>query len=186
MLTDRYSDALVYAALTHRGQVRKGTATPYLSHLLAVSSLVMEHEGGEDEAIGGLLHDVIEDVGPAEAPIIAARFGDAVLQIVLGCTDAAVFPKPPWRERKERYLAHLDSAPPSVLLVSCCDKLHNATAILNDLDRIGPGVFERFTAGRDGTLWYYRSLADVFVRLGTLPASRLARAVEQIERKAAA
>jgi GTP pyrophosphokinase len=181
MLTDRYSDALAYAALVHRNQVRKGTNIPYLSHLLAVSSLVLEHDGDEDEAIGGLLHDVVEDVGRAEVPVISRRFGDRVLQIVLGCTDSDVLPKPPWRERKERYIAHLAFAAPSVLLVSCCDKLHNATAILNDLEHVGPAVFDRFTAGRDGTLWYYRMLADAFARRGARPAARLAEIVSRIE-----
>lgn len=184
MLTDRYSDALSYAALVHRGQVRNGTNIPYISHLLAVSSLVLEHDGDEDEAIAGLLHDVVEDVGRAEVPVISRRFGDRVLEIVLGCTDSDVLPKPPWRERKQRYLAHLDSATPSVLLVSCCDKLHNATAILNDLDQVGPAVFKRFTAGRDGTLWYYHMLADAFARRGARPAARLAEVVSRIEAKA--
>lgn len=186
MLTDRYSEALIYAAAKHRGQVRKGTAIPYLSHVLAVSSLVMEHDGDEDESIAGLLHDIIEDVGKTEAPTISARFGDRVLDIVLGCTDAETFPKPPWRERKERYLAHLDSAGSSILLVSCCDKLHNATAILNDLERVGAAVFDRFTAGRDGTLWYYRTLAATFDRLGSRPAHRLREVVDRIETTAAA
>ena len=170
----------------HRDQVRKGTSIPYLSHLLAVSSLVMEHDGDEDEAIAGLLHDVVEDVGRDQAPAIAQRFGARVLDIVLGCTDADRFPKPPWRERKERYLTHLDTAPASVLLVSCCDKLHNATAILHDLERIGPAVFERFTAGREGTLWYYRRLADTFTRLGAPPAARLGVVVARLEGAAAA
>lgn len=181
MLTDRYSTALAYAALKHRGQVRKGTSIPYLSHLLAVSGLVMEYDGDEDEAIAGLLHDVIEDVGREEAPVIQARFGARVLDIVLGCTDSDTFPKPPWRERKERYLAHLEEASASVRLVSCCDKVHNATAILSDLDRVGPAVFERFTAGRDGTLWYYRGLADKFLKTNVLPARRLAEIVGRIE-----
>jgi GTP pyrophosphokinase len=186
VLTDRYSEALAYAALMHRGQVRKGSGIPYLSHPLAVSSLVMEHGGDEDEAIAGLLHDVIEDVGGAEAPVIEARFGGRVLQIVLGCTNSDAFPRPPWRERKERYLVHLASATPSVLLVSCCDKLHNATAILGDLEAIGPAVFQRFTAGRDGTLWYDRSLSEAFARIGAPPAARLTETVERIERKSAA
>ena len=181
LLTARYTDALAYAADRHRSQFRKSTQIPYLSHLLAVSSLVMEYGGDEDEAIAGLLHDVIEDVGSEEAPEIERRFGARVLEIVRGCTDADTFPKPPWRERKERYLARLEGASVSIRLVSCSDKLHNARAILTDLDRIGPSVFERFTAGREGTLWYYRSLADAFLRLQTPPARWLAKTVAGIE-----
>src|SRR3954470_1989487 len=115
----RFRDALVYAAELHVDQVRKGSDTPYVAHLLAVTSLVLEHGASEDEAIAALLHDAIEDQGGAATrEEIRRRFGDAVTAIVDGCTDADVIPKPPWRARKEAYVAHVRTAPPSVRLVS--------------------------------------------------------------------
>jgi GTP pyrophosphokinase len=163
-------EALAYAAEAHDGQVRKGTAIPYLAHLIGVCALVVEFGGDEDQAIAGLLHDVIEDCGEAHRAAIRRRFGDRVADIVEGCTDGvpdASGEKPPWRARKVAYLRHLRDAPADTLLVSICDKLYNARAIAGDLRTLGPDVFKRFNGGRDGTLWYYPALLEVFAaRLG--------------------
>jgi (p)ppGpp synthase/HD superfamily hydrolase len=172
ILSARFSDALAFAARLHAQQMRKETTIPYISHLLAVASLVLEHSGCEDEAIAALLHDAIEDQG-AQYPggvtalraEITSQFGESVIAIVNGCTDAEVIPKPPWRARKEAYIKHLQGAPSAVLLVSACDKLHNIRAILMDYRKHGEAVFERFNGKKEGTLWYYRALVEGSARL---------------------
>jgi GTP pyrophosphokinase len=186
-LTERFEEALVYAARLHARQIRKGTAIPYVSHLLAVASLVLENGGVEDEAIAALLHDAVEDQGGAATrEEIRRRFGESVAVIVDGCTDTETTPKPPWRERKERYVAHIADAPASVRLVSASDKLHNARSILSDLRSSGDAVWQRFTGGREGTLWYYRSLVEAFRAHGSSPlVEELTRTVAEIERLAA-
>ncbi|CAB3806897.1 hypothetical protein LMG28138_05857 [Pararobbsia alpina] len=164
--------------------MRKGTQIPYTSHLLGVASLVLENGGDEEQAIAGLLHDAIEDVGPHVAPTISGMFGDRVLRIVEGCTDGvpdASGHKPDWRTRKETYLAHLERAEPDVLLVSASDKLYNARAIVTDLHTIGRAVFERFTAGEAGTLWYYGELSRIFAeRLPGALSMEIARTVDSM------
>ena len=183
MLTTRFEQALQYAIIVHTGQVRKGTQIPYISHLLAVTSIVLEHGATEDEAIGALLHDAGEDAG-GEARIadIAARFGDAVAAIVRGCSDTTTTdPKPPWRQRKEAYIAHLHEASAAMILVSAADKLHNARAIVADLINEGPSVFERFSSSPEQTLWYYRQLATIFNNRKAPPAKALESAVSQME-----
>jgi len=169
-LSDRYADAVTYAADAHAGQTRKGTAIPYISHPIAVSALVIEHGGSEVQAIAALLHDVLEDCGAHHRPVIAKRFGAGVLSIVEGLTDGlpdANGEKPPWRQRKEAYLAHLAATPAEIVLVSACDKVHNATAIADDHAVIGEKVFERFSQPKASTVWYYRELARVIAeRLG--------------------
>jgi ADP-ribosylglycohydrolase len=166
-LTSRFDEALAFASRLHREQTRKGTDTPYVSHLLGVASLALEHGASEDEAIAALLHDAVEDQGgePTRA-LIEKQFGKAVADIVVGCTDTDVTPKPPWRQRKEAYVAHLAHAPASVLLVSASDKLHNARAILADYRSVGEALWTRFTGGKEGTLWYYRSLVTAFSQAG--------------------
>jgi GTP pyrophosphokinase len=160
-LTSRFREALVYAAELHAGQTRKASGTPYVAHLLGVTSIALEHGADEDEAIAALLHDAVEDQGgQATADEIRRRFGDRVVEIVLGCTDADTIPKPPWRERKERYIAHIEEASPSVWLVAAADKLYNARSILADFRHLGDAVWSRFNGGKEGTLWYYRTLAD--------------------------
>ena len=115
--------------------------------------------------MAGLLHDAIEDAGAQQEAVILERFGPRVASIVRVCTDADTLPKPPWRARKEAYIKHLVNAYPDALLVSACDKLHNARAICTDLRAHGPAVYDRFTGGQDGTLWYYQALSDVFSRV---------------------
>lgn len=183
---EKFERALIYAARLHADQARKGTGTPYVTHLLAVAALVGENGGTEDEAVAALLHDAPEDRGGEERlEDIRARFGEEVAGIVSGCTDAFEDPKPPWRERKERYLAHLAGAPPSVRLVSSADKLHNARSVLADYRALGEGLWDRFTGGREGTLWYYRAVAGTLTAAGggRIP-DELGRVVEELHRLA--
>ena len=175
---DRLSQGVAFALTIHAAQTRKGTDTPYISHLLAVAGIVLEHGGDEDQAIAALLHDAVEDQGAHQEPVIAARFGPRVARIVRGCTDADTLPKPPWHARKQAYLDHLAEAGPDVLLVSAADKLHNARAICADLKQHGAAVFDRFKGGQDGTLWYYIELVQRFRWLMPGPlTSELAAAV---------
>jgi (p)ppGpp synthase/HD superfamily hydrolase len=165
--SERLAAAFTYAAAQHRSQVRKGTTIPYVTHLMGVASLVGEYGGSEDEMIAGLLHDAVEDTGgePVQREI-ERRFGDAVAAIVHGCTDdASGGEKAPWLDRKKNYVRRAATEPLGTARVSACDKLHNLRTILTDLRQAGPSVFDRFKAGRTGTLWYYRALADVFVAI---------------------
>jgi GTP pyrophosphokinase len=162
----RLADAFAYAAMQHAHQRRKATRVPYVTHLLAVASLVGEHGGGEEEMMAALLHDAVEDTGGQPiADEIARRFGPQVARLVEGCTDdASGGPKAPWIERKTNYLRHAAEEELGVLRISAADKLHNLRTILTELrdPAVGTTVFERFRAGRDGTAWYYRSLAAIF------------------------
>jgi (p)ppGpp synthase/HD superfamily hydrolase len=161
--------------------MRKGTTIPYISHLMSVAALVLEHGGNEDQAIAGLLHDGPEDQG-GEKTLAEVRemFGDAVASIVADCTDAWTEPKPAWRPRKEAYLAKLPGKPTGSLLVSLADKTHNAEAILFDYRVLGDRLWDRFNGGRAGTRWYYGALADIFAKAmpGRL-ADRLTRATAE-------
>jgi (p)ppGpp synthase/HD superfamily hydrolase len=164
-LGPRFVRAFTFAAEKHKGQMRKASTIPYITHLMGVASLVLEAGGDEDLAIGALLHDVVEDCGGATMlKEVRRRFGKRVAKVVDGCTDADTYPKPPWRERKEQYIRHLKSADADTKLVSAADKLNNVRSILSDYRVIGESVWSRFNGGRDGTLWYYRALLDVFLR----------------------
>lgn len=191
-LTRRFSDALEYARMAHDGQVRKGTSIPYLYHLLAVSSLVLEYGGNEDQAIAGLLHDVLEDCGEHHSDEISQRFGAAVLAIVKDCTDGTAGEKAAaqtldqkrtsWWKRKLTYIDHLRKEPDASLVVSGCDKLHNALAILADLEdpSVGQAVFDRFTGGLDGTLRYYASISALLDERKAPMARRFGEVVDRM------
>jgi len=169
VLGDRFTEALVGATRLHAKQWRKGTDVPYIAHLLGVTSIALEFGASEDEGIAALLHDAIED---APSPLgaewvrrwIRFRFGEPVLEIVEGCTDADTQPKPPWLDRKTAYIKHVASAPKSVVLVSASDKLHNARAILTDYRQVGDRLWDRFSsdAGKKGVIGYYRGLVGAF------------------------
>lgn len=166
-MSDRFAEALAMANELHGDQVRKGTKVPYVSHLLIVAGTVLQNGGDEDEAVAALLHDTVEDCGGK--PVmekIRQRFGDKIADLVDGCTETDIRPKPPWRERKERYIENIKSANPSVRLISCADKLHNATSILFDYRRVGEKVWDRFNAGKSDSLWFYTSMVDALRAAG--------------------
>jgi len=170
VLTDLFDRALLYATHVHGGQVRKGSSTPYVAHLMAVSATVLEYGGDEDLAIAALLHDSVEDQGGAgRLEDVRNRFGKRVAKIVAACSDsmantAAGEKKPDWHTRKMAYIKHLKTADEDILRVSLADKVHNARAILRDLRKpeIGKKIWSRFSQPREETLWYYRGLAKVF------------------------
>lgn len=177
-ITGRFEDAFRYAAEAHAGQRRKGTDTPYIAHLMAVTALVLEDGGDEDEAIAALLHDAVEDQGGRERlDDIRARFGERVARIVEGCTDSFTTPKPPWFERKQQYVEHARHASADVARVSAADKVQNAGAILRDYRASGDKVWKRFNASREQILWYYRALVDAFAEAG---GGRLVRELDRI------
>jgi GTP pyrophosphokinase len=190
--TSRYEQALAFAAWIHQQQVRKGSGVPYIAHLIAVSSLVIENRGSEDEAIGALLHDAIEDQaqrfgGSAVLRmLIQDRFGENVVAIVDGCTDSDRNPKPPWRKRKEAFISRLANADDSVVLVAACDKLHNARSLLDDLRENCGDIWGLFKGGKAGSLWYYRSLEQTLrsARAPLRVVNELDRVVNELEQLA--
>jgi (p)ppGpp synthase/HD superfamily hydrolase len=182
-LGPRFLRAFLFAAEIYAGQRRKASTVPYIAHLMGVASLVLEAGGDEDLAIAGLLHDVVEDCGGAPMmKEVRRRFGKRVANIVEGCTDTDIDPKPPWRARKENYLRHLRRADQDTRLVSAADKLHNVRSILTDYRDAGESIWARFNGGRDGTLWYYRVLLEEFLRRKPNRITReLALAVNDLE-----
>jgi len=160
----RFEEAVLYATRTHALQARKGGTVPYLAHLFAVASLVMEDGGSENETIAALLHDAGEDQGgEPRVRDIEARFGKPVADIVLACSDTLKIPKPPWKERKSAYVAHLADASPGALRVSLADKIHNARSMAADHAQVGDALWERFTVKTRGPHEQYcRALSAAF------------------------
>lgn len=183
LLSNKFEEALVYATRLHGKQVRKTTSIPYISHLLSVSALVLEDGGSEEEAIAALLHDGIEDQGGDKTrQEIYRKFGTEVGDIVQACTESDIQPKPPWKERKQASIEKLRSANDRVRRVVIADKLHNARSILADLYRYGDAVWSRFKGGKDGTLWFYRSLIAADRENGfSFLTDQLERVVVQLE-----
>lgn len=187
-ITPRFTSALVAAAELHAGQRRKGLGPPYIAHLLGVTAIAFDFGANEDEAIGALLHDAIEDAPPSLGvegvrALIREHFGIAVLDIVEGCTDSDVTPKPPWRARKEHYITHLAEATASTLLVSASDKLHNVRSIVRDYRVLHEAVWKRFSpeAGKAGTIGYYRGLVSAFRRRQADGTPQFPRLIDELD-----
>ncbi len=180
----RYAEALLWAEQLHREQRRKGKPIPYISHLIAVSALVWEDGGTEDQAIAALLHDAMEDAHQNHASI-TERFGEAVADIVRDCTDTAPDweggEKEPWLVRKLRFLRRLAQFSDTSLLVIAADKAHNARDMVLDARR-DPAMWSRFNAGLEGSAWYLLRMHQSLSR--RLPESRstalLAEAVQEL------
>ncbi len=188
VISARFTDALGVAAEIHAGQRRKGNGPPYVAHVMAVTAVAFEYGATEDEAIAALLHDAIEDAprglgADGVRAVIRERFGEPVLHIVEGCTDADSYPKPPWRARKEAYIAHLAEADASTLLVSASDKLHNVRTIIRDFRQFGDLVWTRFSAaaGMIGTIGYYRGLVTAFKARASVATPAFRRLLDELD-----
>lgn len=180
-LTSRFETALDFAFQLHKNQYRKGSNIPYISHLLAVTAIVIENGGSENQAIAALLHDAVEDQGGYDTlQKIKEMFGSEVAEIVEGCTDAFTDPKPEWEGRKKAYLKKLKQSSDSILLVSLADKVHNARSLLQDLQSEEKNVWKKFNGGKEGTLWYYQSLVEI---LNTSPYPYLTSELRQVVKK---
>ena len=183
-LTEQFDEALAYAAELHRNQTRKGGDIPYLGHLLSVASLVIEAGGSQTQAIAALLHDAAEDQGGQQTLAeIGRKFGPEVADIVAQCSDTFEEPKPPWQERKERYIEHLGEASEDTILVSLADKLDNARAILRDFREHGDELWQRFSVhDPQKHLWYYKSLLKVYEQRNTTwLVAELRRVLDELE-----
>lgn len=185
-LTDRFADALVYAEGKHRTQIRKGGDIPYFGHLMSVASLVINDSGTEDQAIAALLHDAVEDQGgPPTLQEIREKFGDDVARIVDECSETDEVPKPPWLERKQRYIEHLGQVSEATLKVSVADKLDNARSMLRDYHQHGSKLWERFNRKNPHDhLWYYNSLLAAYRsrNLDSWMVDELGRVIAELER----
>jgi hypothetical protein len=153
-------EALAFVADKFRYRRRKGSDTPYLTHLLAVAALVGEHDGSEEQIVAALLHDTLEDLEDVAREDLERLFGEDVAGMVEALSDTTVHPKPDWRTRKTQYIERLAEEGPWVKLISAADKLHNLRCLLRDLDRHGEQVLERFNSGRADQVWYYRSVVE--------------------------
>ncbi len=187
-LSPAFEAALQFSATVHQGQFRKGTQVPYISHPLAVASIVLEYGGDEDAAVAALLHDSVEDCGvdPVE---IRNRFGDKAANIVVACSDSLEkdsASKAGWRIRKEAHLEHMETVPSPALLVLAADKLHNVRSIVKDIREIGPRIWDRFKGGKDGTLWYQDAVLEILKKRGQhrVLVDELARSVAELQRLA--
>ena len=160
----RLADAVSFALEAHAAQTRKGTRIPYVSHLLQVAGLVLEHGGDAEQAIAAVLHDAIEDCEDVDAETLRARFGESVTEIVVQCSDVLPGDRPdaksPWLERKRRYVAQLARADTRTRLVAACDKLHNLRSVVADLRAEGPTTLERFTGTPEQTRGYYETVRE--------------------------
>lgn len=190
-LTEHFDRAVQYANRIHADQTRKGTDVPYMTHLLGVASLVLENGAqSEEEVIGALLHDAAEDQGGRpRLEDIREQFGERVGHIVDACTDSYDNPKPPWRPRKEAYVAHVRErvergGDEPALRVSLADKLHNTRAIIADVRESGEALFESFNGKKDGTIWYYAALVEAFRGFPNRMVGELEREVTELRRLA--
>ncbi len=164
----RFADAVSFALEAHAAQTRKGTRIPYVSHLLQVAGLVLEHGGDAEQAIAAVLHDAIEDCEEVDAETLRARFGGIVSQIVVQCSDVLPGDRPdaksPWLVRKRRYVAQLARADTRTRLVAACDKLHNLRSLLADLRAEGPTTLERFTGTPEQTRGYFETVRETICK----------------------
>lgn len=175
--SDRINHAFAFAAKHHDQQVRKGTRLPYLTHPANVAIILTRYGCGDDAVVAGILHDVVEDCvreGMTREMLeerIGRKFGASVLASVLAVTQRKTDDdgiELSADDRKNDYLERLALADTDALWVCAADKLHNANSILSDLRRTAfpETVWGRFSAGREGTVRWYRRVVERLREIG--------------------
>lgn len=182
LLSERFEEALGFAAKLHVRQIRKGSGIPYISHLLSVAALVMEDHGSEDEVIAALLHDAVEDQGGFETrEKILQKFGPEVCALVDAVTDSEGSPKPPWQERKERLLRQMENASEGAMRICTADKLHNVRTLVADVKRRGDEAWEPFQKDRDENVWFFTAFVETIKKRFSSPMlDELQSLIEQL------
>jgi (p)ppGpp synthase/HD superfamily hydrolase len=182
LYSERVGNAMKLAADAFRFRIRKGSRVPYLTHLLGVTTIAMDHGADEDQIIGAVLHDLIEDINARDIlcllgvnglendgdgyvqqrlrSVLVLNFGERAVEIVFGLSDTtSPGTKEPYHTRKTKYLARLREEPEFIKLVAAADKLHNMRSLIRDYGAVGRDVFNRF--GRttiDDHHWYYEGV----------------------------
>lgn len=154
-------EAIIFAALKHAGQLRKGTDIPYISHPMEVALILTENGCTENVIIAGILHDTLEDTGTTPAEILE-HFGEEILKIVAAESEDK---SKTWKERKQATIDHLAGATLEARLVCCADKLSNLRSVAADKETVGNKLWERFNAEKDDIEWYYRGIAAALPEL---------------------
>lgn len=161
-LSPVFEHALLFSLRAHEGQFRKGNRAPYFSHPMAVSSLVMEYGGSEEQAIAALLHDTIEDCD-VSASELEMEFGRVITKLVTDCTEPlSELGDHSWQERKEAYLAQVAQLSEESLLIVLCDKYHNLHSLWRDLQLRGNVAWKIFREPQTKLQWYYSELESIF------------------------
>lgn len=168
MTVDLVYRASALAQELHAEQTRKTSGQSYFDAHLQVVAILVAHAGGVEEVVAAAyLHDAIEDQPDREPEKrILEACGSDVLNLVRACTEpgtgVAGAPKPPWRERKEAYLAHLHGVSVDALLISVADKLSSLRELVESVTEKGDDAYLPFNANKESILWFHQELAKAF------------------------
>ena len=163
-LTVKIQQAINLAAKLHNGQVRKADIDlPYISHCFSVAWLAANYTKDEEVVIAALLHDTIEDTGYTVAAL-EKDFGARVAQLVKEVSEVdkkSEMETINWQERKEKYLANLQTAEEGALIISAADKIHNLQSLVASYKERGELVWQAFKAPANKKLWLYEEVLKI-------------------------
>ena len=161
----KYKKAIDFSYNFYQSKYRKGLKIPYFTYLSSVSNLIIENNGNTDEAIAGLLHDLLEfDFNKKKTNVVKSRFGMKVLNIIKQCSNSTHISAngEDWISSKKKFLETMSKKSQSTLLVSICDKLHSLNCIINDYNKIGKKLWTNYDHSKEDSLWYYKNLCKNF------------------------
>ena len=164
--SEQINKAIKIAAKLHNGQFRRGSTIPYIAHPFAVALMTQDYIDSEDVFIGGVLHDILEDVPNRiyTAKDLASDFGYDILSIVEAVSepDIRMPTQEAWRARKYSYLNNIQNTNDiRPLIISACDKMHNMGEIVYGYEDLGESIWTYFAAKREREIWFYDSVLDI-------------------------
>jgi len=120
--------AIVFATNAHRGQVRKYTGEPYVTHPIAVAEIVKTVTNDEEMIAAAILHDVIEDCGVTRDGLLS--FGPIVAALVYQLSDVSRPSHGNRALRKAMDRDWLSCACDKAKTIKLADLIHNSQSIL--------------------------------------------------------
>ena len=130
--TDKIRRAYELACDAHKDQKRI-SGTPYITHPLAVATIVADMQMDVDSVCAALLHDVVEDTAYS-IDDIKERFGEQVALLVDGVTK---LDKISFSSKEERDMENLRkmflamAADIRVIIIKFADRMHNLRTLIS-------------------------------------------------------
>ncbi len=158
--------AIRAASVLHKEQVRKGSVPyPYITHLFAVTLIVMDYTDDENTIVASLLHDSLEDTDYTEREL-EDDFGGPVKDIVLSLSEKPSnnTGKDALIEQKKQYIRQLKNASEEALIIVSADAIHEMRSTVEEYYDDYTGFIAEFGHSVNMRLFLYQEISNTLNR----------------------
>lgn len=139
----------------HKEQIRKDDeGSPYVVHPMMVAFILQTYGFSDVVIAAAFAHDLLEDTD-ISADELKAAIGEEAFAIVTAVTNDDSLS---WEEKKVKYIESVRLASEGARAVATADKIHNAESLIAAHARLGPALWQKFSAGKEKKLWFEEAM----------------------------